>query len=87
MTHRRTVIHIDGIRGDGHVYCTVGGIALPPAALEMQISDFPESMRGEVMPGKVFFAQANLSAESADEIDLRDIEPEWGDPTFPLHFG
>lgn len=85
MKKYRTVAHIDGYN-DGRFFVTVSGVELPPAALEMRREDFPEEIRDSAAPGKVFFAYANLTAATADEIGLEKIEAVWGETDFPLHF-
>ncbi len=84
MTHRRTPVHIDR-RYYAGAACTVSGVNLPERSVYVGQEKFPEGMWAEVEPGKVFFAYANLAAEHPEDVDVRDIEREWGN-IGPLHF-
>lgn len=84
MRQYRTPIHVEGVEGC-QVRVTVGGVDLPVGAKLIPLADFPEPMRAEVERGRVFFARATLAAETADDLQVTDIEREWGN-TGPLHF-
>lgn len=83
---RRTPVHID-FKGEGVVRCTVAGVDLPEASVNVPAHVFPShAMWGEAERGKVFFAYANLNAERPEDVAMERIEPGWAKTDGPLHF-
>lgn len=83
---RRTVVHIDSIRADRVMVCTVSGVDLPVASVCVPMATMPGTMQHEAAPGRVFFAYANLNATRSEDVGVERIERRWGVTDGPLHF-